>query len=221
LAEVNHYLFAGRRDFALPFRALVAGGGTGDAAIMLAQQLSDEAGSGSAPGEVVYLDISEAAREIAEARAAARGLANLRFVTGSLEDLPGLGLGPFDYIDCCGVLHHLAEPAAGLRALVAVLAEGGGLGLMVYGALGRTSGSASPGGCSTTCPPPTGSAATLSSATTRGATPSLSTSCCTPATGPTGCRSWLGCWRGRAWCPSLSRRRCATARPAISPTPSC
>jgi SAM-dependent methyltransferase len=138
LAEVNHYLFAGRRDFALPFRALVAGGGTGDAAIMLAQQLSDEAGSGSAPGEVVYLDISEAAREIAEARAAARGLANLRFVTGSLEDLPGLGLGPFDYIDCCGVLHHLAEPAAGLRALVAVLAEGGGLGLMVYGALGRT-----------------------------------------------------------------------------------
>jgi SAM-dependent methyltransferase len=138
LAEVNHYLFAGRRNFALPFRALVAGGGTGDAAIMLAQQLSDEAGSGSAPGEVVYLDISAAARAIAEARAAARGLANLRFVTGSLTDLPGLGLGPFDYIDCCGVLHHLAEPATGLRALAAVLAEGGGLGLMVYGALGRT-----------------------------------------------------------------------------------
>ncbi len=142
LAEVNHYLFAGRRDFARPFRALVAGGGTGDAAIMLAQQLSDEAGSGAgsvaAPGEVVYLDISAAARAVAEARAAARGLANIRFVTGSLEDLPGLALGPFDYIDCCGVLHHLADPAAGLRALTAALAEGGGLGLMVYGALGRT-----------------------------------------------------------------------------------
>jgi SAM-dependent methyltransferase len=142
LAEVNHYLFAGRRDFALPFRALVAGGGTGDAAIMLAQQLSDEAvsgaGRGVGAGEVVYLDISAAAREVAEARAAARGLANIRFVTGSLADLPGLGLGAFDYIDCCGVLHHLAEPAAGLKALDAVLAEGGGLGLMVYGALGRT-----------------------------------------------------------------------------------
>ena len=142
LAEVNHYLFAGRRDFAQPFRALVAGGGTGDAAVMLAQQLSDEAGSGAGrsmgPGEVVYLDISTAARAIAEARAAARGLANLRFVTGSLGDLPGLGLGFFDYIDCCGVVHHLAEPATGLRALAAALAEGGGLGLMVYGALGRT-----------------------------------------------------------------------------------
>jgi SAM-dependent methyltransferase len=138
LAEVNHYLFAGRRDFSKPFRALVAGGGTGDAAVMLAQQLTDEAGTGPVSGEVVYLDVSTAARQIAEARAAARGLANLRFVTGSLLDLPALGLGRFDYIDCCGVLHHLADPAAGLGALTAVLAEGGGLGLMVYGALGRT-----------------------------------------------------------------------------------
>ena len=138
LAEVNHYLFAGRRNPALRFRALVAGGGTGDATIMLAQQLSDEAGSGPVTGEVVYLDISAAAREVAEARAAARGLANIRFVTGSLTELPDLGLGAFDYIDCCGVLHHLADPAAGLRSLNAVLAEGGGLGLMVYGALGRT-----------------------------------------------------------------------------------
>jgi len=138
LAEVNHYLFAGRRNPALRFRALVAGGGTGDATIMLAQQLSDDAGSGPVTGEVVYLDISAAAREVAEARAAARGLANIRFVTGSLTDVPDLGLGAFDYIDCCGVLHHLADPAAGLGSLNAVLAEGGGLGLMVYGALGRT-----------------------------------------------------------------------------------
>ena len=80
LLEVNHYLFAGRRDFAKPFRALVAGGGTGDATIMLAQQLAD-AGS---PAEVVYLDLSETSRGIAEARAAARGLANIRFVSGVL-----------------------------------------------------------------------------------------------------------------------------------------
>jgi SAM-dependent methyltransferase len=138
LAEVNHYLFAGRRDFARPFRALAAGGGTGDAAVMLAQQLADAAAPGSDAGEVVYLDVSAAARRIAEARAAARGLANIRFVTASLLDLPGLGLGRFDYIDCCGVLHHLADPTAGLAALAAALAEGGGLGLMVYGALGRT-----------------------------------------------------------------------------------
>ena len=43
LAEIDHYVFAGRGDFAKPFRALIAGGGTGDAAIMLAQQLGDRA----------------------------------------------------------------------------------------------------------------------------------------------------------------------------------
>ncbi len=68
----------------------------------------------------------------------ARGLENISFHQGSLLDLPGRGWPPFDYIDCCGVLHHLADPAAGLAALVAVLAPGGGLGLMLYGELGRT-----------------------------------------------------------------------------------
>ena len=56
----------------------------------------------------------------------------------SLLDLPESGLGPFDYIDCCGVLHHLPDPAAGLRALLSVLAPGGGMGLMVYAPYGRT-----------------------------------------------------------------------------------
>lgn len=139
LDEVNHYLFAGGRDFAKPFRALVAGGGTGDAAIMLAQQLSDHAAAcGATPGEVVYLDLSAAARGIAEARARERGLANIAFHTAALDDLATLGLGRFDYIDCCGVLHHLADPAAGLAALTGALAEGGGLGIMVYAPYGRT-----------------------------------------------------------------------------------
>ncbi len=124
LAEIDHYVFAGRGDFARPFRALVAGGGTGDAASMLAQQLSDRArerGQGAA-GEVVYLDFSRAAREIAEARARVRGLTNISFHQGSLLDLPKLGLrdpGGFDYIDCCGVLHHLEDPPTGLAALAA------------------------------------------------------------------------------------------------------
>lgn len=134
LPDVNHYLFRGRRDFSEPFRVLVAGGGTGNATIMIAQQLADRGG----PGEVVHLDISTAARLIAEARAEARGLTNIRFVTASMTDLPELALGRFDYIDCCGVLHHLEDPEAGLCALAGALAPGGGLGLMVYGELGRT-----------------------------------------------------------------------------------
>ena len=101
LLEIEHSLFAGRIDRTRPFRALVAGGGTGDGAIMLAQQLADR----GIAGEVVHLDLSTASRRVAEARAAVRGLANLRFVTGSLLD--AATLGRFDYIDCCGVLHHL------------------------------------------------------------------------------------------------------------------
>jgi SAM-dependent methyltransferase len=140
LAEIDHYVFAGRADFAKPFRALIAGGGTGDAAIMMAQQLSDWARERGrpAPGEVVYLDLSGAAREIAEARAGARGLTNISFHSGSLLDLPELGLGVFDYIDCCGVLHHLEDPPAGLAALAEVLQAAGGMGIMVYAPLGRT-----------------------------------------------------------------------------------
>ncbi|MEA2781987.1 MAG: hypothetical protein QOK29_3531 [Rhodospirillaceae bacterium] len=139
LKEVEHYVFGGRvfdgsRDFARPFRALVAGGGTGDGLIMLAQQLADR----GTPAEVVYLDLSAAARRVAEARARVRGLANIRFLTGSLLDLSTMDLGLFDYIDCCGVLHHLPDPAAGLGALKAVMAPEGGIGLMLYGAIGRT-----------------------------------------------------------------------------------
>lgn len=132
--EIDHVLFAGGRPDAPPLRALVAGGGTGDGAIMLAQQLAD-AGAG---GSVDYIDLSEAAAAVARARAAARGLTNIRFRRLSILDLPGAGVGPFDYVDCCGVLHHMADPAAGLAALVSVLAPGGGLGLMLYGTLGRT-----------------------------------------------------------------------------------
>lgn len=134
LAELNHFAFGGRRDFAKPFRALVAGGGTGDAAIMLAQQLAD---AGATAAEIVYLDWSTASRKVAEARAAVRKLANIRFVTGSLLDLDALQLGRFDYIDCCGVLHHLPDPPATLTNLVSLLAEDGGMGLMVYGQFGR------------------------------------------------------------------------------------
>ena len=130
--EINHYIFAGRWDFSLPFRALIAGGGTGDGLIMLAQQLADA----NCPAEIVYLDLSQAAREIAEARARARGFKNIQFVAASLLD--AAQFGPFDYIDCCGVLHHLETPQAGFAALAQALNADGGAGIMVYGALGLT-----------------------------------------------------------------------------------
>ncbi len=133
LDELNHYVFGGRRDFRQPFRALVAGCGTGDAAIMLGYELQ----ASGCPAEVVCIDLSNAALGIVERRAKTRGLRNLRLHRASLLELDGLSLRGFDYIDCCGVLHHLDDPPAGLAALRRALAPGGGIGLMVYAPLGR------------------------------------------------------------------------------------
>ncbi|MDJ0823365.1 MAG: class I SAM-dependent methyltransferase [Paracoccaceae bacterium] len=130
--EIDHFLFAGQRDWSQPFRALVAGGGTGDGLVQLAQILAVNA----VPYEITYLDMSKASRAVAEARIAARGLENVSFHTGSLLD--AADFGAFDYIDCCGVLHHLPDPAAGFAALRAALTPGGGLGFMVYAPHGRS-----------------------------------------------------------------------------------
>lgn len=134
LAEIDHWVFAARRDPARPLAVLVAGGGTGDSLVMLAQQME----SAGRPGHITSLDRSAAASAIAARRIAARGLGHrVTFLQGSLLEAGRLAPGPYDYIDCCGVLHHLPDPAVGLAALAAVLAPGGGMGLMVYAPHGR------------------------------------------------------------------------------------
>lgn len=130
--EIDHFLFSGRRDWSKTFNVLVAGGGTGDALIQMAQVLT----SAGKPYKITYLDLSSKARKVAEARAQARGLSNIEFVTGSLLDAPSMG--PFDYIDCCGVLHHLPEPQAGFDALAQAVSDEGGIGMMVYAPYGRS-----------------------------------------------------------------------------------
>lgn len=132
LPMINHYCCAGRQDFRRGWRVLVAGGGTGDATIYLAEQLR------ATDAEIVHLDLSAASIAIARRRAEIRGLANIRWLQASLLELPRLGLGEFDYINCSGVLHHLPDPDAGLRALLAVLAAGGAIGVLVYATYGRT-----------------------------------------------------------------------------------
>lgn len=130
--EIDHFLYQGARDWSQPLRVLVAGGGTGDALIQIAQLMR----TAGAPCEITYLDLSAASREVAEARARVRGLDGITFRTGSLLDAPDHG--PFDYIDCCGVLHHLPDPAEGFAALRRAVAPGGGMGFMVYAPHGRS-----------------------------------------------------------------------------------
>lgn len=132
LPMINHYCFQGKETFRRGFRVLVAGGGTGDATIFMAEQLK------STDAEIVHLDLSSASIAIAKQRAAIRKLTNIRWVQDSILNLPELGLGQFDYINCVGVLHHLADPDAGMVALKSVLKERGAIALMLYGAVGRT-----------------------------------------------------------------------------------
>lgn len=137
LPMINHYCFAGKQSFQKGFRALVAGGGTGDATIFLAEQLR---AINAANAHVVHLDMSEASIALAKERAQIRGLTNISWVHDSLLNLPALGarLGQFDYINCSGVLHHLADPDQGFKALRSVLKDDGAIGLMVYATTGRT-----------------------------------------------------------------------------------
>ncbi len=128
--EIDHFIFGGQRDWTQPTRILVAGGGTGDALVMMAQVFADW----GANVDLHYLDLSEACRKIAEARMAARGL-SATYHKGDV--LTASQLGPFDYIDCSGVLNRLADPNEGAAALAKALASGGGLGAMVHAPYGR------------------------------------------------------------------------------------
>ena len=132
LPMINHYCFRGRQSFRSGFRVLVAGGGTGDGTIYLAEQLRDT------NAEIVHVDLSEASISIARKRAEIRGLHNISWVHHSLLGLSQLGLGLFDYVNCIGVLHHLEDPDAGLKSLLSVLKPTGAMAVMLYGKIART-----------------------------------------------------------------------------------
>jgi 2-polyprenyl-3-methyl-5-hydroxy-6-metoxy-1,4-benzoquinol methylase len=131
LGKLNHYCFGGRQGFGNGFRVLVAGGGTGDHTIFLAEQLRDYDAS------VTYIDISSSSLDICKERGRIRNLHNIEWHQHSLLDVASLDLAPFDLISCTGVLHHLPEPDRGLEALRSVLAPDGAMSLMLYGRTGR------------------------------------------------------------------------------------
>ena len=64
-------------------------------------------------------------------------LDNLEVLQLPVEDAAGLARR-FEHVVCTGVLHHLPDPDAGLRALHEVLEPHGAMRLMVYAPYGRT-----------------------------------------------------------------------------------
>ncbi len=86
---------------------------------------------------VIGIDVSATSvRETEELKEKHR-LDNLEVHQLPLEKVGELG-ATFDQIVCTGVLHHLPDPDAGLRALRDVLAPGGVMHLMLYAPYGRT-----------------------------------------------------------------------------------
>ena len=126
--------FVGRERLAFmdaPFDCLIAGAGTGQQVLQSAVAYGDKA-------RITALDLSTASLAYATAKASEFGIGNVRFVHGDILDADELGQ-QFDIIECIGVLHHMADPWAGWRALLRRLKPGGLMYIGLYSATARTS----------------------------------------------------------------------------------
>jgi SAM-dependent methyltransferase len=108
---------------------LIAGCGTGQQAIAAALGYGEQA-------QITALDLSRASLAYGARRARDYGTDSIRFVQGDILQAPKLGRR-FDVIECVGVLHHMAEPLAGWRALVDCLEPGGAMLIGLYSATAR------------------------------------------------------------------------------------
>jgi SAM-dependent methyltransferase len=85
---------------------------------------------------VVGIDLSETSLAHSNRLRDRHGLKNLELQRMSLLDVRQLNC-TFDLILCTGVLHHLPNPDAGLKALADVLDASGSMGIMLYGKAAR------------------------------------------------------------------------------------
>jgi SAM-dependent methyltransferase len=109
-------------------RVLVPGCGTGFHPLSLARRYPET--------DILAIDLSRASLAYAIRKRDELRLANVRFAQA---DLLGLGVldERFDYIDCAGVLHHMASPLDGWRVLADLLKPGGVMRIGLYSAPAR------------------------------------------------------------------------------------
>ncbi|MFW2381955.1 MAG: class I SAM-dependent methyltransferase [Acidimicrobiales bacterium] len=86
---------------------------------------------------VVGIDVSQTGINHTRALAQKHSLDNLDLHVLPIAQIAEIGRS-FDHVVCTGVLHHLADPDRGLKALRDVLAPDGVIDLMVYATYGRT-----------------------------------------------------------------------------------
>ncbi len=123
-----HSFCTGRAPASAQVRVLDAGCGTGVGTEYIAHLN---------PGaDIVAIDLSDRALATARERCQRSGAPPVDFRCLSIYDVAQLP-GQFDWINCVGVLHHMADPLRGLQALAEKLAPGGVIHIFVYAALGR------------------------------------------------------------------------------------
>lgn len=86
--------------------------------------------------QVIGIDVSAKSIAFTQGLKRKHALANLEVRQLTVERASELGQR-FGHVVCTGVLHHLPDPDAGLRALHGVLAPTGALNVMVYAPYGR------------------------------------------------------------------------------------
>jgi tetratricopeptide (TPR) repeat protein/SAM-dependent methyltransferase len=107
---------------------LVAGCGTGQQAIETAQMFPD--------ARVLAVDLSLSSLAYAGRKTRELGLRNIEYAQADILRLGTIGRS-FDLIESTGVLHHMADPLAGLRVLVKLLRPRGLIHLGLYSESGR------------------------------------------------------------------------------------
>lgn len=125
--QADFHLHWPGKSYRTDLKVLVAGCGTSQAAKHALRQPASY---------VVGIDISDTSLRHTQALKRKYHLTNLEVYQLPVERAGELGCC-FDKIVCTGVLHHLPDPPAGLRALRDVLEISGAMHLMVYGTYGR------------------------------------------------------------------------------------
>jgi SAM-dependent methyltransferase len=123
----SHRVLWPDREYKSDLDILVAGCGSNQAAVFAFTN----------PGaKVVAVDISQSSLEHQRYLKDKHELQNLELRLLPIEELSTLGRN-FDLIISTGVLHHMADPQAGMNVLAGCLRPDGVLGVMVYAKYGR------------------------------------------------------------------------------------
>ena len=122
-----HRLFWPDRPYQPDMDILIAGCGTNQAAVFAYTNRA---------ARVVAIDISQPSLDHSRYLKDKYSLKNLTLKLLPIEEAPSLG--NFDLVVSTGVLHHMADPPAGMKALAECLRPDGVAALMLYARYGRT-----------------------------------------------------------------------------------